>query len=52
MSILGKDDPMTFLRDTMAECIWYMRWRHIPIADPDHLSLEIGDPKSMKGASG
>ena len=52
MSILGKDDPMTFLRDTMAECIWYMRWRQIPIADPDRLSLEIGDPKSMKGASG
>ena len=52
MAVLDKDDPRMFLADEMTRCFLYLRGRNIPVADPDHLTFEIGEPRSMHRASG
>ena len=52
MAVLDKDDPRMFLADEMTRCFLYLRGRNIPVADPDHLTFEIGVPRSMDGANG
>ena len=52
MAVLDKDGPRMFLADEMTRCFLYLRGRNIPVAEPDHLTFEIGEPRSMDGANG